>query len=113
MNNPKLGLINNWLMHIRDVYLKYKKYIERIKDEEKRCDKLCELNILTQIYNLGNSTILQEAWGRGQKVNIHAWIYSLEDGLITQLDYATKLKEVQDETHQIAVKNLLSEFENE
>ena len=47
MNNPKLGLINNWLMHIRDVYLKYKKYIERIKDEEKRCDKLCELNILT------------------------------------------------------------------
>lgn len=65
IENPKLGLINNWLLHIRDIYLRHKKELDRIKDFGKKVDKLCELNIAQQMYNLGHSTILQRAWERG------------------------------------------------
>lgn len=65
IENPKLGLINNWLLHIRDLYLRYKKDLDKIKDFGKKANKLCEINIAQQMYNLGNSTVLQNAWERG------------------------------------------------
>lgn len=58
IENPKLGLINNWLLHIRDIYKRYKKQLNALNDFELMCDKLVELNIVQQVYNVGNSTIL-------------------------------------------------------
>ncbi|GAL36312.1 carbonic anhydrase [Vibrio maritimus] len=70
IENPQLGLINNWLLHIRDLYLKHRKFLNDLP-RETWGDKLCEINVAEQVYNLGNSTILQSAWERGQDVEVH------------------------------------------
>ncbi|MCG6507149.1 carbonate dehydratase, partial [Vibrio parahaemolyticus] len=70
IDNPQLGLINNWILHIRDLYFKHRGYLEQMPEED-RSDKLAEINVAEQVYNLGNSTILQNAWERGQDVEIH------------------------------------------
>ncbi|EGR29562.1 hypothetical protein IMG5_153340 [Ichthyophthirius multifiliis] len=112
VKNTKLGLINNWLHHIRDIYLRYKERLDQIQNFEEKCDKMCELNVIQQIYNLGNSSIIQDAWEKGQQVAIHAWIYDLEDGLIEEIDYAAKIKEVRDKRHDLAVDMLLDDIQN-
>ncbi|EAS02145.2 carbonic anhydrase (macronuclear) [Tetrahymena thermophila SB210] len=85
ITNPKLGLINNWILHIRDLYLKHQEYLKKFEGQE-QVDKLCEINVAEQVYNLGNSTIMQGAWDRGQQVYIHGWIYGVKDGRVTDLD---------------------------
>ncbi|MBE3660083.1 carbonate dehydratase [Vibrio navarrensis] len=84
IKNPKLGLINNWLLHIRDLYLKHRNYLD-FMPEDQRADKLAELNVAEQIYNLGNSTILQNAWERGQEIELHGLVYGIEDGRLEYL----------------------------
>lgn len=108
IENPKLGLINNWLLHIRDLYLRYRKELDSIADFEQKVDKLCEINIAQQLYNIGNSTILQNAWARGQQISIQAWVYSLDNGLITELDYAASTGEVFEEVNDNAIKSIIS-----
>lgn len=85
VENPELGLINNWLWHIRDIWFKHSSFLGALPPE-KRMDILCELNVIEQVYNLGHSTILQSAWKRGQKVTIHGWAFGLHDGLIRDLN---------------------------
>ena len=70
VENPELGLIDNWLLHIRDIWFKHSSLLGEMP-EERRLDTLCELNVMEQVYNLGHSTIMQSAWKRGQKVTIH------------------------------------------
>ncbi|EGR32817.1 hypothetical protein IMG5_069900 [Ichthyophthirius multifiliis] len=82
--NPKLGLINNWLLHIRDLYLKHQVYLQK-HPQDKIVNIMCEINVIEQVYNLGNSTIIQGAWDRGQVVNIHGWIYGVNDGRLRDL----------------------------
>ncbi len=72
VENPELGLINNWLLHIRDIWFKHSSLLGEMP-QERRLDTLCELNVMEQVYNLGHSTIMQSAWKRGQKVTIHGW----------------------------------------
>lgn len=84
MKNTELGLSDNWLRHIRDLYTKYEPYLEPLSAEH-RWDKLAELNVLEQVYNVCNTTILHSAWKRGQKVSVHSWIYDLHDGLVEDL----------------------------
>lgn len=85
VENPELGLINNWLWHIRDIWFKHSSFLGALPPE-KRMDALCELNVIEQVYNLGHSTILQSAWKRGQKTTIHGWTFGLHDGLIRDLN---------------------------
>ncbi len=66
VENPELGLIDNWLLHIRDIWFKHSSLLGEMP-EERRLDTLCELNVMEQVYNLGHSTIMQSAWKRGQK----------------------------------------------
>ncbi len=73
VENPELGLINNWLLHIRDIWFKHSSLLGEMP-QERRLDTLCELNVMEQVYNLGHSTIMQSAWKRGQKVTIHGWL---------------------------------------
>jgi carbonic anhydrase len=85
MDNPQLGLIDNWLRHVQDVLHEHQDLLANIEDEEKRLDRLCELNIIEQVLNVGRTTIVQGAWQRGQELVVHGWIYGLQDGLLRDL----------------------------
>jgi carbonic anhydrase len=84
MQNAQLGLIDNWLRHVQDVVQKHEELLSTL-DEEKRLDRLCELNVMEQVLSVGRTTIVQSAWQRGQELVVHGWIYGLEDGLLRDL----------------------------
>lgn len=85
MDNLQLGLIDNWLRHVQDVLHDHEAELAQIDDEIKRLDRLCELNVIAQVLNVGQTTIVQNAWERGQELVVHGWIYDLKDGLLTDL----------------------------
>ncbi|MBC7812903.1 MAG: carbonate dehydratase [Burkholderiales bacterium] len=85
MKNSHLGLIDNWLRHIRNIYLKYQPTLDAMSDESERLARLCELNVVEQVRNVCQTTIVQSAWERGQKLTVHGWIYHLHDGLLQDL----------------------------
>ena len=85
MDNLQLGLIDNWLRHVQDVLHKHKSALAAIEDEDKRLDRLCELNVIEQVVNVRRTTIVQEAWERGQELAVHGWIYGLKDGRLRDL----------------------------
>lgn len=80
-----LGLIDNWLRHIRDVRQKHAEELDAIASDAARIDRLCELNVVEQVSNVCHSTIVQNAWEDGQELAVHGWIYGLRDGLIKDL----------------------------
>jgi carbonic anhydrase len=80
------GLIDNWLRNIKDIQHRHRARIEAIDGEEARMDLLCELNVMTQVSHVCHTTIAQNAWARGQKLSVHGWVYSLQDGLLKDLD---------------------------
>lgn len=79
------GLVDNWLRHIRDIYSKYEHVLNLIADETRRIEKLCELNVIEQVANVCHTTIVQEAWKRGQELAVHGWVYALKNGLLRDL----------------------------
>jgi carbonic anhydrase len=83
------GLIDNWLRHIRDVYRFNRDILDAIDDEEERRERLCELNVIEQVANVCNTTMVRDAWASGQELAVHGWIYRLEDGLLHDLDVST------------------------
>jgi len=85
MENAQLGLIDNWLRHVQDVLQEHEALLTKIEDAEKRLDRLCELNVIEQVLNVGRTTIVQGAWQRGQELVVHGWIYGLQDGLLRDL----------------------------
>jgi carbonic anhydrase len=82
----RLGLIDNWLRHVQDVRRKHEAALAALPDESQRSDRLCELNVVEQVANVCQTTIVREAWERGQPLAVHGWIYSLQDGLLRDLD---------------------------
>ncbi len=85
MLNSRFGLIDNWLRHIKDVHQKYHQIVESAGDVDKQVDRLCELNVIEQTLNVCETTVIQDAWGRGQTLDVHGWIYGLKDGIIRDL----------------------------
>jgi carbonic anhydrase len=85
MSGQPLGLIDNWLRHIRDVHLWNREELAAISDINQRADRLAELNVEAQVANVCHTTIVQDAWSRGQLVTVHGWIYALHDGLLRDL----------------------------
>ena len=86
MQNLQLGLIDNWLRHVQDVMHSHEALLATISDEAERLDRLCELNVIEQVLNVSRTTIVQTAWGRGQELAVHGWIYGTGDGLLRDLD---------------------------
>jgi len=86
LDGRRHGLIDNWLRHIQDTANLYAGTLEKITGENKKADKLCELNVIEQVINVGATTIVQDAWERGQELTVHGWVYSIENGIITDLD---------------------------
>jgi carbonic anhydrase len=88
MDNLRLGLIDNWLGHLRDIYRMHEAELALL-DETERFRRLCELNVIEQVANVTSTTIVREAWDRGQDVAVHGWIYGVNNGLLTDLDVTT------------------------
>jgi carbonic anhydrase len=87
--NASLGLIDNWLRHVQDVRDRHLESVATIADENARIDRLCELNVVEQVRHVCQTTIVHDAWRRGQLLTVHGWIYSLQDGLLRDLQVST------------------------
>ena len=94
LNAERHGLIDNWLRHVQDVATPHAAHLAQLPGPDARLDHLCELNVLEQVRHVCETTIVQDAWTRGQPLTIHGWIYSLADGLIHDLD--TRMESVAD-----------------
>jgi carbonic anhydrase len=85
VRNDKLGLVDNWLRHVQDVRWKHRAELEALPTDAERHSRLCELNVVEQMVNVSQTTVVRDAWGRGQSLAVHGWIYDLRDGLLRQL----------------------------
>lgn len=90
MTNKHVGLIDNWIRHIKDVYRFHQKELDAITDEQQRFNRFVELNVFEQVLDLGKTSIVQSAWERGQQVHVHGWVYDIHDGMIKDLDVTLK-----------------------
>lgn len=85
LGSEKFGLVDNWLRHLRDVREKHDRLLAGLLDFERRHDRLCELNVIEQVVNVCETSILEGAWQRGQGVTVHGWVYGLRDGCLRDL----------------------------
>ncbi|MDP1800963.1 MAG: carbonate dehydratase [Bacteroidota bacterium] len=93
MSASSYGLVDNWLRNIKDVYFKHKEELDKISDEDRRTDRLTELNVMEQVRNLAKTMIVQNAWHAGKKIEIHGWVYGLNNGLISELNISHEEKD--------------------
>jgi carbonic anhydrase len=85
LQNQRVGLADNWLCHVHDVHMKHKTRMPAGDNVAARIDRLCELNVIEQVGNVCDTTIVADAWKRGQPLSVHGWIYGLRDGLLRDL----------------------------
>lgn len=85
LKDQNFGLIDNWLRHIKDNVAKHRDELEQISDEQEKINRMCELNVKAQVINVSHSPFVQQAWKKGQEVNVHGLIYDLKDGLLKDL----------------------------
>ena len=85
LHDMKMGLIDNWLRHVQDVRNRNRQELLALKDDHERLVRLCELNVLAQAINVAETTVLQDAWARGQEVAVHSLIYGLDNGILRTL----------------------------
>jgi carbonic anhydrase len=107
-DNLRLGLVDNWLRHIQDVKQKHIDFIDALPDSKTRIDRLCELNVVEQVHNVCHTTVLQEAWNRGQEVTVHGWIFGLDDGIVRDLQVSISKGCDHHEIYAAALANLQS-----
>ena len=86
LSGQKVGLADNWLRHVQDVRENHAAELDAIKDTEARERRLCELNVRTQVRNVCEATVVQDAWATGRSLQVHGWIYGVEDGLLRDLE---------------------------
>jgi carbonic anhydrase len=85
LRDDKLGLVDNWLRHVQDVRAKHHAEVEALESEVQRHRRLCELNVMEQVVNVSKTTVVRDAWARGQSLSVHGWVYDLQDGLLRDL----------------------------
>ena len=85
LENRRVGLADNWLHHVGDVHHKHEARVAAVIPTARRIDRLCELNVIEQVANVCQTTIVGDAWDRGQRLSVHGWVYGLEDGLVHDL----------------------------
>jgi len=102
-----LGLIDNWLRHVQDIAAPHRRQLEALPTEAATVAKLCELNVLAQVVHVARTTIVQDAWKRGQSLAIHGWIYGLEDGHLADLGLLLTGQENVDAAHMQVAERLL------
>ena len=104
LNDNHTGLTDNWLRHVQDVRDRHETRLAQIDDADERLNRMCELNAIHQVVNVCQTSILREAWQRGQSVTVHAWCYSLNDGLIRDLGVSANSRDEALELYRGAVE---------
>ena len=104
--NLRLGLVDNWLRHIHDVKQKHWDILAPIANGPSQIDRLCELNAIEQARNLCQTTVIQDAWTRGQQLTVHSWIYGLTDGIIHDLGYSVHSPDLMDAEYEKAIARI-------
>jgi carbonic anhydrase len=88
MTGTRVGLVDNWLRHVHDVHQKHERYMGTVVNEQKRSERLVELNVVEQVSNVCATTIVQDAWERGQELTVHGWVYGINDGKLQDMGIA-------------------------
>ena len=101
MGNSHIGIIDNWIRHIKDVYRFHNEELNGIEDEEKRFDRFVELNVVEQVLDLAKTSIVQNAWRNEQPLHLHGWVYAIHDGLVKDLDITIRDNKELDEVYQL------------
>ena len=109
LTDKRVGLADNWLRHVKDVHQKHERYLGEMIPTPKRQDRLCELNVIEQVVNVCETTIVQDAWTRGQDLTVHGWAYRLETGLVNDLGMSSSSIEEMTERYAKSVKRYESE----
>ena len=104
LTDRRVGLADNWLRHVKDVHQKYERYLGDVIPTPKRQDRLCELNVIEQVVNVCETTIVQDAWARGQNLTVHGWAYRLETGLVNDLGMSSSSTEEMLERYSKSIK---------
>jgi len=102
----KLGLIDNWLRHTQDIMQKHSNLLTKIRNEDSRLNRLCELNVIEQVVNVCGTTIVQQAWDSEQELSVHGWIYDLHDGLLNDLNICITNNSESSTIYQSAISKL-------
>jgi carbonic anhydrase len=105
MTNAHVGLIDNWIRHIKDVYRLHETYLNTIENEEERFNKFVEVNAQEQVFDLAKTSIVQNAWRNGQELTLHGWTYGLNSGYVTDLGVNMSSNEELDEVYQLKFSN--------
>lgn len=103
MTNKHVGLIDNWIRHIKDTYRFHKVELDSIHDYTTRLNRFIELNVQEQVYDLAKTSIIQNAWANGQEVHLHGWVYAIEDGLIRDQNVTIKSNDGLEEVYQLEI----------
>ncbi|KAB2969702.1 MAG: carbonate dehydratase [Thermoanaerobaculia bacterium] len=85
LRGDRLGLVDNWLRHVQDVRDRHREQLDALATERLRHDRLCELNVVEQVVNVCRTTVVREAWARGESLAVHGWVYGIGDGLLHDL----------------------------
>ncbi|MFT4832089.1 MAG: carbonic anhydrase [Psychroserpens sp.] len=101
MGNQSIGLIDNWVRHIKDVYRLHKNELDAISDKDERFDKFVEFNVKEQVFDLAKTSIVQNAWKVGQALTLHGWVYGLSTGIIKDLNVSIENDSQLDEVYQL------------
>ena len=101
MENKVHGLIDNWIRNIKDIHRYHQAEIDSLQNENDKVNLLCELNVIEQVANICHTAIVQEAWNSGQALSVHGWIYSIEDGILKDLDVCTTSPDEISQTHRL------------
>jgi carbonic anhydrase len=102
----RVGLADNWLRHVQDVKVKHENCLCQLPDDTARSARLCELNVIEQVANVCATTVIQDAWARGQNLTVHGWVYGLRDGLIRDLRTSASNPDEASTAYRIAVESL-------
>jgi carbonic anhydrase len=111
MENLRIGIADNWLRHVQDVRNQHSQWLHSLPDHEMRLNALCELNVLEQSLNVCHTTVVQDAWARGQEVMVHGWVYGLHNGLINDLRMSVANADALAEAYEQAVAKLRQRYE--
>ncbi|WP_314868114.1 carbonate dehydratase [Aggregatibacter kilianii] len=112
MSDNDLGLINNWLLHIRDIWFKHSHLLGNLSPE-RRADMLTKLNVAEQVYNLGRTSIVKNAWKNGKKLSLHGWVYDVNDGFLVDQGVVATSRESLEISYRNAISRLLKLNEEE
>jgi carbonic anhydrase len=101
MGNNSIGIIDNWIRHIKDVYRLHHAELNAIENETERFNRFVEVNVIEQVYDLAKTSIVQSAWKSGQEVTLHGWVYGLNSGFVTDLNVNFSSNKDLDDVYQL------------